>query len=195
LFSTSILSLATAAFLLPTLAACDFTMPPTEPPPTSPADRTGDLPASCETLGSDLIESLFGGAEQALEDESPRSTAFTEVINTCDDACDPSDDMCGVTCLVCGELAIDLVYDQPIPGPIGPQGPEGPAGPASQQGPPGTPIQTFAACSASAQSCIEICAGQFVIAEIPGPCQATSDTGTCQTAGQPGAGVCCVCSP
>lgn len=75
-------------------------------------------------------------------------------------------------------------------GPAGPPGPQGPEGP---QGPPGPVITSVAVCEdhfLSGCSCVD---GWVLVAYAPGPCQITSDTGTCEAIGSNGS--CCVCAP
>jgi len=145
-------------------------------PPGDPTDQT-----------TGPVDGTNGNANQA------------DAADACAANCDRDLQNCRIECIICGGLLIDLVYDVPIPGPAGPPGEQGPAGPQGPPGSPGSPgviVSNVALCSASATSCANICASTAgVIAEIPGPCQVTSTSGTCQIAGQPGEGVCCVCDP
>lgn len=92
---------------------------------------------------------------------------------------------------------------QLVPGPEGPQGPQGPRGqqgPPGPQGPAGNPVTTFALCGEAnpgfgslEANCATRCGGQEnLIASVRGPCQVTSDTGSCGVSED---GFCCVCRP
>jgi len=170
--------------------------PPADPPAESPTDRDpSDVVAACVDVPADQITALLAQAQDDFDDAESRTDALAGAITNCQGFCAEAEPPCATMCIVCGALAVDLVYDVPVPGPEGPEGPVGPEGPQGPEGPPGTPLQTVALCSASENSCRDICTGIDIVAAIPGPCQVTSDTGTCQVAGQPDEGVCCVCSP
>ncbi len=89
---------------------------------------------------------------------------------------------------------------QGVPGPRGPTGldgppgPAGPAGPIGPQGPVGPAVSTSAVCPQSVGVgffCNSFCMGT-VVADAPGPCSVTSDTGGCAALA---GGRCCVCAP